>query len=61
MQGRAFGFGFAAADLGVGGLGRLSLVLFRPLVAGAAGGGAVSASFAAGLIVAFVTFVVGRG
>ena len=60
MQGRAFGFGFAAADLGAGGLGRLSLVPFRPLVAGAAGGGAVSPSFAARLVVAFVTFVMGR-
>ena len=61
MQGRAFRFGFAAANLGVGGLGRLSLVLFPPLVAGAAGGRAVSASFAARLVVAFVAFVEGRG
>ena len=60
MQGGAFGFGFAVADLGVGGLCRLSLVLFRSLVAGAARGRTVSATFAAWFVVAFVAFVVGR-
>ena len=48
------------SDLEVGGLCRLSLVLFHCLVVGAAGGRTVSATFAAWFVVAFVAFVVGR-